>query len=365
MTSAELADLLKQKARQLGFKLVGFTLPGTPPHFDVFSKWVAAGMQAEMHYLSNPAAIERRRNPLSILPECRSIMVLGLPYADPRTNHPDRLDGMDGRIAAYAWGDDYHDVIPEKLQALVRFLEEQVGSPVPNRWYTDTGPILERELAMQAGLGWIGKNSCLINPTLGSYFFLSEILLGIDLPPDLAFYEDRCGSCSRCIEACPTGCILPDRTLDANRCISYLTIENKGEIPDDQKPLLGNWIFGCDVCQMVCPWNLRFAPREVDSHFAPRDDLLNVSLGQELMLTSQEFNHKYRKSPIKRAKRRGFLRNIAIALGNSSKRDALTFLERAKNHDEPLVRSSVSWAIDHLKNISGDLSKEEDALTRE
>jgi epoxyqueuosine reductase len=163
------------------------------------------------------------------------------------------------RVASYARGEDYHDVLPARMQELVRFIEEQVGGPVGNRYYTDTGPILERDLAQQAGIGWIGKNTCLIHPKQGSYFFLSEILLDLELEPDPPFTTDHCGTCTRCITACPTQCILPDRTLDATRCISYLTIELKDDIPVELREKVGDWAFGCDVCQMVCPWN-RFAP---------------------------------------------------------------------------------------------------------
>ena len=196
---------------------------------------------------------QRRANPKLILPECQSILMLGIAYS-PAPQPP--ISRGDGQVASYAWGDDYHDVLPERLQAIVTFIEAQVGHSVPNRWYTDTGPILEREIAQRAGLGWIGKNTCLINPNSGSYFLLAEIFLGIELPPDDPITSDHCGTCTRCIEACPTNCILPNRTIDANRCISYLTIEEKGPIPVDLRPQMGNWVFGCDVCQQVCPWNL-------------------------------------------------------------------------------------------------------------
>jgi epoxyqueuosine reductase len=253
-----------------------------------------------------------------------------------------------GRIAAYAWGEDYHIVLPKRLQVLVEFLEEQTGHSVPNRWYTDTGPILERELAMQAGLGWIGKNTCLINPGRGSYFLLAEILLGIELPSDNPFLSDQCGSCTRCIDACPTGCILPNRTLDAHRCISYLTIENKAEIPPELRPQMGNWIFGCDICQMVCPWNLRFAREEGDPAFASPLNGQGQQLAVELALSPTDFNRKFKGSPLKRAKRRGYLRNVAVAAGNSTRAGFLPDLQAAQNDDELLVREHVRWAIERL-----------------
>ncbi|RPI82769.1 MAG: tRNA epoxyqueuosine(34) reductase QueG, partial [Chloroflexi bacterium] len=252
-----LKQAIKDKAKELGFLLVGVTGPEPPAHLDVFSHWLQAGRHGEMSYLATERSIQRRSDPKQILPECRSILSLAAPYPSP--GGPDHVGAGKGKVAAYAWGDDYHDVLPERLDALVEYIEAEVGHPVPNRWYTDTGPILERELAQRAGLGWIGKNTLLINPQQGSYFLLAEILLGIDLEPDPPFTMDGCGSCTRCLDACPTSCILPDRTIDATRCISYLTIELKGSIPEDLRPQIGEWVFGCDVCQQVCPWNQRFA----------------------------------------------------------------------------------------------------------
>jgi epoxyqueuosine reductase len=223
-----------------------------------------------------------------------------------------------------------------------------VGHPVPNRWYTDTGPLLERELAQRAGLGWIGKNTCLIHPGLGSYFLLSEILLGLELEPDEPFTAERCGSCTRCIQACPTGCILPDHTLDARRCISYLTIELKGSIPPELRSKIGGWVFGCDICQQVCPWN-RFAIPTSDPAFTLHADLLGVDLSEELTLTPEAFNTKFRRSPIRRARRRGYMRNIAVVLGNNYDQGAVPALVRALENDrEALVRGHAAWALGQL-----------------
>jgi epoxyqueuosine reductase len=349
MTAGQLALIIKQRARQLGFTLAGIALPVIPAHFDVYRRWLEAGRQAGMTYLTDERANERRADPRLILLECRSILVLGTPYSNPKTALPINAPPPRGQVAAYAWGADYHLVLSERLRALVDFIEEQVGRPVPNRWYTDTGPILERELAMRAGLGWIGKNTCLINPQRGSYFLLAEILLGLDLPPDEPFATDQCGSCTRCIKACPTGCILSDRTIDARRCISYLTIENKAETPEELRPLIGNWVFGCDICQMVCPWNIRFAPENGDPAFMPRLELPNPLLARELTLTSQEFNQKFKDSPLKRAKRRGYLRNVAVAAGNSGKTELLPALEQAQTDEEPLVREHAQWAAIQIK----------------
>lgn len=354
MTPGQLALLLKEKARQLGFTLVGLALPQPPAHLDVYQGWLAAGQHAGMNYLAEPRAVERRSDPMLILPECRSILVLGTPYSKPQPESTQAAES--GRVAAYALGTDYHLVLPGRLQALVSFLEEQTGQPVPNRWYTDTGPIMERELGMRAGLGWIGKNTCLINPHSGSTFLLAEILLGIELPPDEPFVSDQCGSCTRCIEACPTGCILPDRTLDARRCISYLTIENKAEIPVDVRSLVGNWVFGCDICQAVCPWNQRFAPLSGDPEFAPRVGVPNPLLNVELALSPQEFNTKFKDSPLKRAKRRGYLRNVAVAAGNSGRPELLPALLQARDDAESLVQEHAQWAINQLKSAAPDAS---------
>lgn len=348
MTPAELAQTLKEQARQQGFTLAGITSPDPPPHFDTYQNWVQAGRHGDMAYLGDERAIERRADPRRILPECRSILVVGMPY-DPPPAPPLNDPTPRGRVAAYAMGDDYHLVIPPRLERLVAFLEAQVGHPVSHRIYTDTGPVLERDLAQRAGLGWIGKNTCLISPQHGSYFLLGEILLGLDLPFDAPIVSDHCGTCTRCIDACPTGCILPDRTLDARRCISYLTIENKGDIPEDLRPLMGEWVFGCDICQMVCPWNKRFARQITDSAFAPREGLPFPSIEEDLQLSPQEFNRKFKDSPLKRAKRRGYQRSLAVAAGNSGKRKLLPMLEKTKGHDEPLVARHAEWAAQQLE----------------
>ena len=344
-----LKQAIKEEARRLGFPLAGVISPAMPPHFSTFERWLDAGRNGIMHYLADERARTRRADPRTILPECESILVLAAPYADPRSvqasEGPD--PGPSGRVAAYAWGDDYHNVFLPKLRELATFIEEQVGHPVPNRYYTDTGPLLERDLAQRAGLGWIGKNTCLINPKHGSYFLLAEILLGLELEPDPPFTADHCGTCTRCIEACPTECILPDRTLDARRCISYLTIELKDDIPEELRPLLGDWVFGCDVCQMVCPWN-RFASPEGDASFSPRPGVPHPNLVRELELTPESFNRKFKNSPIKRAKRRGYLRNVAVAAGNSQDVMAIPALEHAQSDEEELVCKYATWSLEKV-----------------
>ncbi len=335
----DLKQAIKDKARQLGFILAGVTSSEPPAHYNVFENWLNQNMHGTMDYLAEDRSRIRRADPEQILPECKSILVLAIPYNPPL---PTGEGGV--RVASYALGDDYHDILPQKLQAIVTFIEEQLGHPIPNRYYTDSGPILERELAQRAGLGWIGKNSMLINPLAGSTFFLAEILLGIELEPDDAFATDQCGTCTRCITACPTQCILPNRTLDARRCISYLTIENKVDIPEDLRPQIGNWVFGCDICQQVCPWN-RFS-QPSDPAFEPKIPL--PVLASDLLLSSVGFNQRFRKSPVKRARRRGYLRNLAVVIGNTGNEKDIPILEQAVRDDEPLVSEHAKWAGRYL-----------------
>jgi epoxyqueuosine reductase len=347
--SGSLEQSIKAEARRLGFFLAGFTSPDPPAHLGVFEYWLSQGRQASMDYLADERARARRADPRLILPECKSILVLALPYSNPNTPEASNEVQSSGRCAAYAWGDDYHIIISQKLEALVQFIEKLCGQPIPNRWYTDTGPILERDLAQRAGLGWIGKNTCLISPRHGSYFLLAEIFLGLQLEPDPPFETDQCGTCTRCIQACPTQCILPDRTIDAGRCISYLTIELKDDIPAELRPAVGNWIFGCDICQEVCPWN-RFADAEGEPALQVREGMAQPDLIRELALGPVEFNSKFKDSPLRRTKRRGYLRNVAVALGNTGGRAALPALEQAMQDPEPMVREHASWAIQVIQD---------------
>jgi epoxyqueuosine reductase len=341
----ELKQVIQEQARSLGFARVGVTTPEPPPHLDAYERWLRSGRHAGLAYLANEEARARRADPRRILPECRSILVLAMPYAPQSI--PSALPGR-GRVAAYAWGDDYHAVLPARLRQLVERIEAEVGHPVANRCYTDTGPLLERDLAQCAGLGWVGKNTCLIHPKLGSYFFIAEVLLALELEPDPPFLPDHCGTCTRCIQACPTGCLLPDRSLDAGRCISYLTIELKGQIPPELRSSLGDWIFGCDLCQQVCPWN-RFAPQTVDPAFTARPGLPMPFLETELLAQADQFNSKFTRSPLQRAKRRGYLRNIAVVLGNQRSQDSVPALQQALLHDpEELVRGHAAWALGQI-----------------
>ncbi len=349
--ATNLKETIKAEAHRLGFELVGFTDPSPPTSFAVYQKWLDQGLHAEMNYLSRPDAVARRADPSLILPGVKTIIVVGVRYPRPE-DAPSYDSQPQGRVAAYAWGEDYHHFIPARLKELVIRLQQKISQPFGWKILTDSGPVLERDLAQRAGLGWIGKNTCLIHPRWGSYFLLGELFLTLHLEPDPPFTTDHCGSCRRCIEACPTQCILPNRTLDAKRCISYLTIENKGMIPGELRPAIENWVFGCDVCQQVCPWNIRFASPNHDSAFSQKKEIARPTLTRELLLSPAEFKQKFSRSPVLRAKRRGYLRNVAVAFGNSlDERSLPALITCLKSEEEPLIRAHVAWAIGKIGGL--------------
>lgn len=356
-------DLLQAETERLGFPLYGVAPIETPPHFAVYQQWIEAGRHAGMAYLAAERALERRENPALVQTDARFLLVVGMRYASPQSM-PDRTaDEALGRIAAYAWGDDYHDVIPPRLEMLGQALENYLGKVVGRRSYTDTGPVLERDFAQKAGLGWAGKNTCLISPHSGSYYLLGEMFLDSTaieaVEPDPPFTSDHCGTCTRCIDACPTEAIRTDRTIESGRCISYLTIENKGSIPNEIRTRIGEWVFGCDICQMVCPWNLRFSSPEGHPALKPRPEIARPVLRRELRLSPQDFNRKFRGSPILRAKRRGYLRNVAVALGNAGDTSASSDLsETLKSEPEPLVRAHAAWALGQFGTTEARLALE-------
>jgi epoxyqueuosine reductase len=343
----QLTTRIKAEAQRLGFDLIGITEPLPPPHFDVYQRWLEAGLHSTMAYLASERALQGREDPRSLLPECQSIIVVATNYL-PRRSQTEEGQ-INANIAAYALGDDYHDILVSRLKQLISFIKPLVGQDVPNRIYTDTGHLLERELAQRAGLGWIGKNTCLINPRHGSYFVLAELMLGIPLEVDQPFLCDRCGSCTRCVDSCPTGCILPDRTLDTRLCISFLTIEEKGLIPENLRSAIGGWIFGCDICQQVCPWNLRFAVPTTDSAFQSRPFLDQPDPRKFLALTPDTWRNPLRNSPLLRSKRRGLVRNAAIVTGNTRDAAAVPYLNTLLNDDpELLVRAHAAWALGRI-----------------
>ncbi len=353
--NSSLKQSIKDEARRLGFVLAGVTSPDPPEHAAVFERWLQLGRHGQMTYLAEPRGRLRRSDPRLVMPECRSIVVLAIPYSDPGNAASSATSGhvgaAVGKSAAYAWGEDYHLVLPKRIKALVKFIRDQAGRDVSSLWYTDTGPILERDLAQRAGLGWIGKNTCLINPKVGSYVLLAEVFLDLVLEPDPPFATDHCGTCRRCIEACPTDCILPDRTLDARQCISYLTIELKERIPEDLRSRMDNWIFGCDICQMVCPWN-RFAEAEGETAFRSSGRQSQPDLIAEMRLTSQAFEEQFKSTPIRRAKHSGYRRNVTVALGNVAGADAISVLEAAATGPDPMVAEHATWAIRRINDRS-------------
>jgi epoxyqueuosine reductase len=261
-------------------------------------------------------------------------------------------DALGGRVAAYAVGDDYHDVLPAMARSLADFIQSQADPNLQWRAVSDSAPLLERELGQRAGLGWIGKNSMLISPQRGSYFVLAELLISLELPPDTPFESDRCGSCRRCLDACPTACILPDRTLDARRCISFLTIENRGDTPQELRRASGRWAFGCDICQEVCPWNVRFAAPASTPALAARPHFPLRDLRAEVMADEAALGARFRRSPLRRARRAGWRRNLIVALGNTGRPEALPSLERALADSDPLLRRHAAWAIGQIGGSS-------------
>lgn len=342
--------IIKAEAKNLGFSLFGITSPDPPDHFSTFEEWLESGSQADMGYLSRSDAVARRREPHLLKPECTSILCLGFPYSNANSL-PAAGEGLVGRIASYALGQDYHLDLPARMDDLMERVEKRLERKIAYKVFTDSAPILERDLAHRAGLGWIGKNSCLIHPSCGSYFFLAEIFTDLELEADAPFIFDRCGSCTRCIEACPTQCIQSNRTIDSRRCISYLTIENKRLIPRELRHNVGKWIFGCDVCQMVCPWNrTRTAAEEKEKIAIQQDNSGGLkNLIEEMALTDEEFKQKYANSPVLRAKRKGYLRNVAVALGNTRNSEAIPVLIKAlKTDGEPLIRSHSAWALGQI-----------------
>lgn len=321
MTAAaqSLEGLTKAQAYGLGFDLVGIATLGPVESAAAFDAWLAAGYAGEMAYLTRGA--EKRRDTRLPVEGARSAIVVGLDYGGRAPSGP---------VARYARGDDYHDLMVERLRALHRWIEREVGHAVAGKAYVDTGPILERDLARRAGLGWFGKNTMLINPRIGSFYFLGELLLDLALVADEPFASDHCGTCRRCLDACPTGALVEPSVMDATRCVSYLTIELKGEIPDELREGVGERLYGCDACQSCCPWNMKFSRPLKEPAFAAREAVAGRdarTLARELLaLTREQFSVSFKGSPMKRAKLRGLKRNAAVVLGNMGREDDVPVL---------------------------------------
>jgi epoxyqueuosine reductase len=332
-------DAIKARARELGFDDCRVTTAQAPDTSTKFEDWLARQSHGEMAWLERNAF--KRVDPVQVLAEAKSIVTLAVSY------HSARFSQAIGGIARYARYQDYHDVLVQPLRDLTDFVNAASGPATKSLWYVDTGPFLERDLAQRAGIGFIGKHTNLISKTLGNWFFLAEIITTAEIAPDTS-ERNRCGTCTRCLAACPTAAITAPFELDARRCISYLTIELKGSIPLDLRPAIGNRIYGCDDCLAACPWN-RFATEAnlMCPHF--RDDLNQPDLLELLALDDAAFKARFKGTPMLRTKRRGVLRNVCVALGNVGDQSALPALEKATADPEPLIAEHAQWAIEQIK----------------
>ena len=350
---------LRQRARELGFDDCRITTANAPESAPRFKQWLAERRHGEMAYLERTAP--KRADPQQVLSGARSIITLATSYAlegrgargegrEPApsdTHHASRTTQLSGVVARYARYHDYHDILGERLKQLADFVNRLGGEGTNSLWYVDTGPLLERDLAQRAGLGFIGKHTNLISRRLGNWIFLSEIITTLALEPD-APEKNRCGSCTRCLAACPTAAITAPFQLDARRCISYLTIELKGSIPVELRPAIGGRIYGCDDCLQVCPWN-RFAREGHMMKAHARPDLAQPDLVELLALDEAEFKRRFADTPMLRAKRRGLLRNVCVALGNVGDEKALPALQKAATDPEPLIAEHATWAITQIR----------------
>jgi epoxyqueuosine reductase len=358
---SQITTVVKQAAREAGFELAGIAPVRDFAELNYFPDWIAAGYAGEMKYLEarDHAGQLKRASLRSAAPWAQSVIVCAINY---NTEHPysTQVDDPErGWISRYAWSrEDYHDAVMRRLRVVETRLRDQVGDQghalatagmmpaLQTRCYVDTGPLVERVYAKYAGVGWIGKNTCILNQKLGSWLFLGVILTSLELEPNLPA-PDRCGTCTRCIEACPTNAFIAPYQLDSNKCISYLTIEKRGAIPEDMREGMGRHVFGCDICQDVCPWN-RKAPATSAAEFQPREGLVNPALDWLAQISAEEFHEKFRGSPIRRTKRNGLRRNAAIAMGNSGDRRFLPTLKRLAADEDQSVAETSSWAAKKL-----------------
>lgn len=358
MTAAEVREL----ARECGFELAGVAAALPLPEPARYHDWVARGMAGEMRYLSGRRAAVRD-DPRNLLPEARSIVCVGKLYNTPQPLSTALNDVERGWISRYAWGDDYHDWMRAGLERLRCGMEARAGQGIHAKICVDTAPLLERSYARLAGLGWIGKNTCLIHQGAGSWFFLGELLVSLEIAPD-APPPDRCGTCRRCIDACPTAAIVPQSgrwEVDSRLCISYLTIELGSAIPEERRGGMGGHVFGCDICQDVCPWN-RQAPVTGDTAFAARH--FAPPLEKLAAVGEAEFRQMFRGTPVTRARYRGFLRNVAVAMGNARQEDFRAPLEMLAAHEDPMVAEHARWALRQWGGPPVGLSSRENSTHR-
>jgi epoxyqueuosine reductase len=343
-----LEDALKQQARRLGFDLVGIAAATDAETYETFRHWLDQGHAGDMAYLERHA--DAHRHPAAVLEGVRTVIMLAMNYRPPHDEHQEPPPAS-GRVARYARGVDYHDLLWQRLDALLAWVRRQQPDS-RGRGVVDTAPLLERDFARRAGLGWFGKNTMLLNKHLGSYFFLAALLLDVVLTPDPPHTAQHCGTCTACLDACPTNAFVAPSQLDARRCISYLTIELRGPIVEDLRPLVGDWAFGCDVCQEVCPWNRKAPPGKepaLQEHYPDG----NVDLVELLQLSAEEFRRQFRASPIWRPRRSGMLRNAALVLGNRGDPSAVPALERAAHDEDPVVRDAAQWALARIRQRHG------------
>ncbi len=342
LSPAQVTELIKEEAGRLGFALVGVCRAVEPTGATRLGEWLARGYAGEMSYLAERE--QAYSHPRHVLEGTRSIVMLGLPYRTAAAREPEKGQG---RISRYAWGDgDYHDVIHAKLKQLLAVLRGAVPG-TRARGVVDSAPLLEREFAQLAGLGWIGKHTLLINKPAGSYFFLAALLTDAELVYDESFGAEHCGTCRACLDACPTQAFVQPYVLDASRCISYLTIEHRSPIPRELRSGIGEWLFGCDVCQDVCPWNQK-APESEEPALAPLAESNPIELAALFELDDEAFRQRFRNTPLWRTKRRGILRNAAIVLGNQRAVGAVAALVRGLADEEALVRGACAWALGEI-----------------
>ena len=351
---------MKAEAARLGFPLVGIAPAETFGAAQArFVEWVRLGRQGDMRWIDESRA-RRSSQPDKLLADARSLIGVALAYSDGSEDAP--LSPLAGRVARYARGDDYHDLMVERLRQLVAALRSRIEERFTVRLFVDTGPILDREVAARAGLGFYGKNTCILTAPLGSYCFLGAILTDLELAHDAPIVKD-CGRCRLCLDACPTGALVAPYELDARRCISYLTIELRGSVAQELREPMGQHVFGCDICQQVCPWNRSVGPI-VWPELLPRENVgAELALTEILALDEDGFRQRFRKSPIKRAKRRGLLRNAAIALGNTGDARAVPALIGALGDGDPLVRGHAAWALGKLGGAEAGAALEKAART--
>lgn len=344
-----LAAWVKARARALGFDLVGVCRPDPDPtSVDAYRAWADAGMAGAMGYMTRPDRMAKAIDPAVNLPVVRAAVVVGWRYFSGDLPPAIRDDPARGIFASYAWGADYHAVMTPRLEALRAAIADRIRRPVDARVYVDTGPVLERDAARRAGLGFVGRNTMLIHPRWGAWLFLGAVLVDVDLAPDDAPSDGTCGRCTRCLVACPTDAFPAPYVLDARRCISYLTIELRGPIPPDLRPGIGNRVFGCDICNEVCPWNKRAARQAADPDLGPDLEVAAPRLLDLVGLTEPAFRARYGATAVARTRRRGLVRNVCVALGNWRSPEAVPALAAALADPEPLVRGHAAWALGRI-----------------